>query len=422
MIISNISLPLLAAVDTALLGHLDDARFLGAVAIGSSVLTFLFWSFGFLRMGTTSLTARAYGANDNNEGRLILAQGALFASVLALFLFAMQGWLFPFALNLMDASPITSELALSYCSIRIYSAPATLINYAIVGWFIGQQDTRSPLIIMVCTNLLNILLDSLFILGLDMKSEGAAIATVIAEYTGLLISLYLINKKLGDLPGQLDKHKLLKLSHYRSMLTVNRHLFVRTACLLFSFSFFTAQGARQGDTLLAANAIILQLLMLLAYGFDGFAHAAEALIGKAIGGKNLDAFYAACRAITVWALFSAFAFTLIFFFAKEPLVYLFSDIESLRLEVYQYYPWLLALPFICIGGYQLDGIFIGAGKSAGMQASMLFSVFIIYLPLWWFTQGLGNHGLWLAFCAFNLARTLSMYILYVRYSQSKSWI
>ncbi len=422
MIISNISLPLLAAVDTALLGHLEDPRYLGAVAIGSSVLTFLFWSFGFLRMGTTSLTARAFGAHDHNESRLILAQGALFACFLALLLFMLQGWLFPFALSLMEPSPETGELALSYCAIRIYSAPATLINYAIVGWFIGQQDTRSPLIIMVFTNVLNIVLDSLFILGLDMKSEGAALATVIAEYTGLIISLYLIRRTLSRMPGQLDTPKLLQLSHYRQMLTVNRHLFIRTACLLFSFSFFTAQGARQGDTLLAANAIILQLLMLLAYGFDGFAHAAEALIGKAIGGKKQEDFYAVCRAITVWALLSALAFTLIFTVAKEPLVFLFSDIESLRLEVYHYYPWLLTLPLISIGSYQLDGIFIGAGKSAGMQWSMLFSVFIVFLPIWWLTQGLGNHGLWLAFCMFNFSRTATMFILFVRYSQSKSWV
>jgi len=421
MILSNISLPLLTAVDTALLGHLENAQYLGAVAVGGSILTFIYWSFGFLRMGTTSLNARAFGAEDANTCRLLLGQSTLLALALAIMLFSLQGLIFPFALSLMDPSPAIRELALAYTQIRIFSAPATLATYAIVGWFIGLQNTRAPLLIMLTTNILNILLDFLLIIGLDMNSEGAALATVTAEYAGLTVALYLIRRELKALGGKLLHHKLFKLSEYRPLLLVNRHLFVRTACLLFSFSFFTAQGARQGDELLAANAIILQLIMLTSYGLDGFAHASEALIGKSVGRKELPELYAVCRTTTFWALLTAILFTLLFAFAKLPLIGLFSDIEAVSLLVRQYYFWVLLLPLISVWSYQLDGIFIGAGKTQGMQNSMLFSCFIVYIPLWWLTQSWGNHGLWLAFCAFNLARTLSMSLLFHRYSRSQQW-
>jgi len=421
MILSNISLPLLAAVDTALLGHLENPTFLGAVAVGSSILTFLYWSFGFLRMGTTSLTARAFGAQDMSQCRMLLAQSAVLAMGLSLLLIVLQSLIFPLALTLMDPSPATRDLALTYCQIRIFSAPATLATYGIVGWFIGLHNTRAPLLIMLGTNVLNIILDCIFILGLDMKSEGAALATVIAEYTGLFLGLYLMRNTLKGLGGTLDYPKLLQLHYYSDLLRVNRHLFIRTACLLFSFSFFTAQGARQGDTLLAANAIIMQLLMLMAYGLDGFAHASEALIGKAIGRKRLDEFYNACRATTFWAFVTAMLFTAVFLLAKIPIILVFSDIEALTNELMTYYAWLYILPLICVWSYQLDGIFIGSGKTRGMQYSMLLSVFLVYLPSWYLTQHWGNHGLWFAFCVFNLARTLSMANLYARYSRLKSW-
>ena len=421
MILSNISLPLLTAVDTALLGHLENARFLGAVAIGGSILTFIYWSFGFLRMGTTSLSARAFGAEDSSTCRLLLGQSLLLAISLAVMLFALQGLIFPFALSLMDPSPAIQELAMAYTQIRIFSAPATLATYAIVGWFIGLQNTRAPLLIMVSTNILNILLDCLLIIGLDMNSEGAALATVTAEYAGLILAIFLVRRELKALGGELLIHKLFKLSDYRPLLLVNRHLFVRTACLLFSFSFFTAQGARQGDALLAANAIILQLLLLTSYGLDGFAHASEALIGKSVGRKQLAELYAVCRTTTFWALLTAVLFTVLFAFAKAPLIALFSDIDAVRQLVQEYYFWILLLPLISVWSYQLDGIFIGAGKTKGMQNAMLFSCFIVYIPLWWLTQGWGNHGLWLAFCAFNLARTLSMSLLFYRYSRTQQW-
>ena len=421
MIVSNLSVPLLGAVDTAILGHLDSPIYLGAVAVGASVLTFLLWGFGFLRMGTTGLVARAFGAQQSDRCRLLLAQACLLGLALALLLIAAQGLVFPLAMVLMEPSPDVAQWALSYCTIRIYAAPATLVNYAIVGWFIGLQDTRSPLVLMVTANLLNIALDWLLIVVLDMKSDGAATATVIAEYSSLLLALWLVRRKLARLPGQLPHRQLRQLSAYLELWRVNRHLFVRTACLLFAFAFFTAQGARQGDEILAANAILLQLLMLTSYGLDGFAHAAEALTGKAIGAGQRRAFFLACRTSTLWALLTALLITGVFLLGREPLISLFSNLAEVTAEVNRYYLWLCSLPLVAALSYQLDGIFIGGGKSQAMQNTMLLACFAVFLPLWWISQSWGNHGLWLAFCSFNASRSLLMGWMFQRLTKLERW-
>jgi len=422
MILSNITIPLLGTVDTAILGHLESPIYLGAVAVGASVLTFLFWAFGFLRMGTTSLVARALGAQDYDRCRQLLLQSMILALGLAILLLLSQPLVFPLAMSLMEPSLEVKNWALSYCQIRIYAAPATLVNYAIVGWFIGLQDTRSPLLIMVTTNLLNILLDWLLIMVLGLKSDGAALATVAAEYSGLLLAFALVGQKLRTLPAPPAFNFLTQLDGFWELLRVNRHLFVRTATLLFAFAFFTAQGARQGDTILAANAILLQLLMLTAYGLDGFAHAAEALTGKAIGSRCQRDFYRACYASTEMALLTAIGFTAVFLVGQEWLIGLFSNIPAVVNTVDQYYFWLCALPLIAAWSYQLDGIFIGAGKTKAMQNTMLVACFGCYLPLWWLTQPLGNHGLWIAFCALNLARSLTLGGVFFWLSRQQRWL
>ncbi len=422
MILSNLSIPLLGIVDTAILGHLDSASYIGVVAIGASILTFLFWAFGFLRMATTSLTAQAFGAGNQQYCRQILAQSLVLAALLALTLVILQIIIFPLALLLMAPSSEAAPHILSYCQIRIVAAPATLINYAIVGWFIGLQNTRVPLLIMLTTNLLNIAFDFLLILGLGLNSDGAALATVIAEYLGLGLGLGLVVRRLNQMQGSVNRPQLLRLSHYRSLLQSNRHLFVRTASLLFAFAFFTRAGAQQGEIILAANAIILQLLLLTSYGLDGFAHAAEALTGKTIGQGQVSKFMLACRTTTYWALITSLVFCLFFLALRQPLIYLFTDIIDVRAAVEQYYTWLYYLPLIGIWCYQLDGIFIGAGKTRAMQNSMLIACLLIFLPSYYLLQPLGNHGLWAAFSLFLASRGLLLGHIFYRYSRDRCWI
>ncbi len=425
MILTNISVPLMGAVDTAILGHLDSAIYLGAVAIGSSILTFIFWAFGFLRMGTTSLVARAIGRADMDASTLLLLQSLLLAFILATLLFTLQGSFIPLALDLIGASPAVAALAESYCQIRIYSAPATLMTFALVGWFIGQQNTRAPLLIIVSLNALNIILDFVFIIGLKMNSDGAALATVIAEYGGLLLGLGLTWKTIRpQLAGQERKRLYRALGRYHQyaeLLQVNRHLFVRTASLLFTFAFFTAQGARQGDETLAANALLFQLLLLISYGLDGFAHAAEAMIGKAVGAKSHTDFIAACKSTSFWALLTALLFSTAFALFETYLLAFFTSIQAIIDIAQGYYVFIIALPIVSVWGYQLDGIFIGAGKTKAMQNTMLFSVFAVFIPIWWILGDYNNLGLWLAFCAFMLSRGLLLGAVFLYFQHTKCW-
>lgn len=422
MILTNISVPLLGVVDTAILGHLNSPLYLGAVAVGTSIITFIFWAFGFLRMGTTSLVARACGRGDATGSATLLLQSSVLALLLALLLLLTQGLFIPLALNLMEASNAVATLAESYCQIRIYSAPATLMTFALIGWFIGQQNTRAPLIIVISQNILNIVLDFIFIVGLEMNSNGAAIATVVSEYGGFILALGLAWASIKPEIGFISSRQLYRYQHYIELLNINRHLFIRTASLLFTFAFFTAQGARQGDTTLAANALLFQLLLLISYGLDGFAHAAEAMVGKAIGAKSQRDFIATCKSTSFWALITALLFSSFFFILQGQLLAFFTDIEDVIAIAENYYLCIIILPIIGVWGYQLDGIFIGAGKTRAMQYTMLLSVFAVFIPIWWIFQSYGNWGLWLAFCAFMLSRGLLLGAVFSYFQRHNLWI
>lgn len=421
MIISNISVPLLGLVDTAILGHLDNAYHLGAVAVGASVLSFVYWGFGFLRMGTTGMTAQAVGKNDTALSSLILLRSGILGIALALSVIMINQPLINVAMQLIAPSENVTPLAKQYCSIRIFSAPAVLVTYAVVGWFIGKQNTRIPLVIVVTTNLLNIALDFLFILGLDMKSEGAALATLIAEYTGCLIAFWFVRRE-AFAANVMRTKELYSLVAYRDLLKLNFNLFVRTICLLFSFAFFTAQGAQQSDTILAANSILMHLLLLTAFGLDGFAHAVEALAGKAIGEGKLGAFYDAVSATGWWSLLTASLFAAFFWLTQHFIASLFTDLPEVIETVNAYIAWLFVLPFITVGSYWLDGVFIGATQSRAMRNTMLLSCLGFYLPAFYFTQSWGNQGLWFAFSLFSASRTLSLGLLFIVFSRRGRWL
>ena len=422
MVLTNLSIPLLGLVDTAILGHLDDARYLGAVAIGGSVIGLFYWAFSFLRMGTTSLSAQAFGAGGNVGARHILLRAMVIGLIIGLAITLLLPPFVPSIVNLVGHNLESMALASSYTSIRLYSAPAALITYAIVGWFLGQQQPKVPLIILVGTNFSNIALDWLFIIVLELNSDGAAMASVIAEYIGLGLGigcLLYFNPRIFSLWKEAG---LSQLAAYQQLINVNRHLFVRTVVLLLTFMFFTAQGAQQGDETLAANAILMNLLLAVAFGLDGVAHAAEALTGKAVGGKKLDVFYATCQGCCQWSLVIAGIITTLFLIGETQLQNLFTDIDAVKNIIGEYYIWLVMLPLVSVWSYLLDGIFVGAGKSKAMRDSMLLASIFVYAPVWYFSRELGNHGLWLAFVAWNLARSVSMGWLFFRFSHNREWI
>lgn len=421
MIIANISVPLLGIVDTAILGHLPEAQYLAAVAVGSSILSFIYWGFGFLRMGTTGLTAQAFGAARQARQKLIIFQSICLAAAIGLLVILLSPALIAIGLRCVEPPAGSLGLAQQYLFIRIFSAPAVMINYAIIGWLIGRQNTRLPLLITVATNLVNIGLDLLLIVGLGMTSDGAALATLVAEYGGCALALVVLLRQTGAMQGDIGRRQLTRLADYQQLLRVNRHLFVRTIALLASFAFFTAQGASQGQVILAANTILLQLLLLVAFGLDGFAHAAEALVGDAIGRQQHALFIDTCRHCGWWSLLTAAGFSLLYLGVGTPIIDLMTSIDSVRTAATEYLPWLIALPLVAMASYLLDGIFIGATKTGAMQSTMLLAVILVYGPAWYFSRDWGNHGLWLAFLLFNGARGLLLGVAFGFYNRSRGW-
>lgn len=421
-LLSNISIPLLGLVDTAILGHLDNVVYLGAVAIGASILSFVYWGFSFLRMGTTGLVAKAFGAGDASRQLMLLLQSLVLAIGLAISVVSLSPLWLEAGLAWMNPGAEVEPLTRSYLEIRVYSAPAVMLTYGITGWFIGRQNTRWPMVIAVFTNLLNIGLDVLFIIGLDMRSDGAALATLIAEYSGCGIALLAAWRSLDLRPDRDSWIELKNWRSYRDLLDSNRFLFFRTICLLGSFAFFTAMSARQGVDVLAANSILLQLLLFAAYALDGFAFASEALAGSAVGGRRMDEFYRVVKACWWWSLLTAVALSVFFAAAGTILFPLFSEHAAVLVLLGQYQLWLVLIPLLAVGSYLLDGVFIGTARSRYMMYTMVFSVLLVYLPGWYLSQAMGNTGLWLAFALFNGARGLSLWVCYLHLNHINGWL
>ena len=414
MILSNVSVPLLGMVDTGVTGHLESPVYLGAVAIGSMIFSFLYMGMNFLRMGTTGIAAQRFGARDNDGLRVSLGQAVIVAFAIALLMIVTQWPIGQLAMHLVGAAPDIESNALEYFHIRIWSAPGTLANMALIGWFIGLQNARVPLIIFLTVNVSNIALDLLFVLGLGMKVDGVALASVIAEYAGFSVALYFAARELRRRAGHWPVKRLIEWREYAAFFAINGHLFIRTMALMFTMAFVTAQGARMGEVILAANAILMNFQYLTAFGLDGIAHAAEALVGKAIGEKQREALKVAVRLSLKWSLIFAAGFTLVYFVGGPLLIAALTDLPEIRDAAIRYLPWLIASPLISVWSFLYDGVYVGATRAREMRNIMVFSAFAVFLPAWFLLQGLGNDGLWLAFLTFLASRGIGMHIGYRR--------
>ena len=414
IILSNVTVPLLGAVDTAVVGHLDHAYYIGAVAIGAIIFNFLYWGFGFLRMGTTGFTAQAHGADDAGEMVATLARALILAGIAAGVILALQSVVLAGAMWLMDTSAEVERHARAYFAIRVWGAPAALANYVVLGWYLGLQNARAALVLQVWINALNIALDLVFVVGLGMAVEGVALATLIAEYAGLALGLVMVRRTLGRLGVRWHGESIFDTPRFRRMVGVNRDIFLRTLCLISAFAYLMAQSARMGDVVLAANAVLLNMVGFVAYALDGFAHAAQALIGRTVGAGDRDAYRATVRVSSLWALASSGAFALAYGAGGWLVIDALTNVEPVREAAYAVLPWIIGGPLVWMWSYQLDGIFLGATRGREMRNAMAVS-FVVYLvaveafvPLW------ANHGLWLAFTVFMAARALTLAYYYPR--------
>lgn len=404
-IISNLSVPLLSSVDTALVGRLDGVYYLGALAVGGMIFNFLYWGFGFLRMGTTGLTATAYGGKNDAEVGVVLSRAVLTAILGSALLLVSQYLLFSGAMLIVSTSDEVREMAALYFYIRIWDAPAVLALFAIQGWFLGMQNARFPMYITIFINLLNIGLNIFFIYGLGMTVDGVAYGTVIAQYLGLIFALWLFFRYYGRSYIHLGRKTLLAIEGLKRFFSVSRDIFIRTMSLIFTYSFFTIQSAALGDEYLAINTILMQLWYIMAYGVDGFAYAAESITGKYTGRGDRAGLLQAVKLLIAWGLGLGVAFSGLYFLFDEHLIRLFTDNPELIALGLTFFAWTIAAPLINSFCFMLDGIFIGATVTGPMRDSMLISTFLVFIPAYYLTVDLlGNHALWLAMTAYMLAR------------------
>ena len=412
MILSNISVPLLGMVDTGVVGHLESPVYLGAVAIGGTIFSFLYTGVNFLRMGTTGIAAQRFGADDFDGLRVSLGQALVVAQIIALTVILLQSPIGHVAMKLLGADGALRENALEYFSIRVWSAPGTLANFVMVGWFLGLQNARVPLFIFLTINLTNITLDLLFVLVLGMKVDGVALASVFAEYTGLAVALFFAVRELRRNSGHWPMDKFVKLREYTAFFSINANLFIRTMALMFTIAFVTAQGTRMGGLILAANAILMQLQNLTAFGLDGLAHAAEALVGKAVGQRRRDVLERSVTLCLRWSLIFAAGFSAAYFLLGPHLINVLTDLPAVRETTLRYLPWMIVSPLVSVWSFLYDGVYVGATRAREMRNIMVFSAFGIFIPAWFVLQPLGNDGLWLAFLLFLASRGVGMHIGY----------
>ena len=414
MIISNVSVPLLGMVDTGVTGHLENSAYLGAVAIGAMIFTFIYMGMNFLRMGTTGITAQSFGAGDNDGLRAALGQALIVGTLVALALIVFQAPIGQLALHLLGGDTETQRYASEYFSIRIWSAPGTLANYALIGWFIGLQNARIPLLIFLTINLTNIALDLFFVVVLGMKIDGVALASVIAEYSGFLVGAAFAVSILKKRAGHWPIARLTNVTAYKAFFSINANLFVRTMALMFTLSFITAQSARLGGQILAANALLLNFQHLTAFGLDGIAHAAEAMVGKAIGEKSREVLVHSVRLTLKWSVIFAAGFTAVYVFAGPTIISILTDLPDVREVALRYLPWMIASPLVSVWCFLYDGVYIGATRARDMRNIMVLSALCVFLPAWYLLQPLGNDGLWLAFLLFMASRGIGMHLGYRR--------
>jgi len=412
MIVSSATTPLLGMVDTAVVGHLDQPHHLGGVAVGATIFTVLFTGMNFLRMGTTGVTAQASGSRNGDELRLWLAQALLMALAFAAMMIVVQPLLLSAALQLLGPGEDVAASTSEYFSVRIWSAPASLANLVLIGWLLGMQNGRGPLAMTLVTNGANILLDLLFVVVAGMEARGVALATLIAEIAGLGTGIVYVRSELARVPGRLERAALVDFLRYRRLLAINANLFLRTLSLMFVFAFITAQGARAGDTVLAANAILMNLQYLLAYALDGIANAAEALVGRAVGARDPAALRLTVQRCLRWSLVFAAIFAATYAVLGNQLISAMTSIGAVAATAREFLPWLVLSPLVSVWAFLYDGVFVGATWPREMRLVMMASTFGVFLPAWYLSQPLGNHGLWLAFTIFMAARGLGMHWRY----------
>lgn len=414
-IATNISVPLLGLTDTAVTGHIGGSLYLPAIALAGTVFNMIYWLFSFLRMGASGLTSQAYGAGDRDTASVLLWRSTAIGIACACVLLALQDPVIYIAGRFMDADDAVAPLAAQYIRICIWGAPAVIASYAMSGWLVGMQDTRTPLWVSIGTNILNIALSVGLVFGAGWKIDGVATATLISQWAGVLVTALIIMRK--HRPDIVPIRRIFARGELVPFFRINADAFLRTLCLIAVTVWFTRSGAAQSADTLGANAVLLQLFMLFSYFMDGFAYAGEALCGKYTGRSDIHTVDRLVRTLNRIGLVLAAVFAALYAGAGELFIRLITDSPDIRTIATRYLPWAAAIPPCAYAAFIYDGVFIGITRTRLMLAAMTGAIavfFTIWLAL---HKTLANHALWLAFDAYLLTRGALSAILYRRIRQ-----
>ncbi|MBP1616345.1 MAG: GntR family transcriptional regulator [Bacteroidetes bacterium] len=405
-IVTNITVPLLGLIDVAIVGHLGSSAYIGAIAVGGLVFNIIYWVFAFLRMGTTGMASQAYGKRDLDESVRLLLRSAGTGLVISLILVALQYPILKVAFLLIKTTPEVQALASTYFHILIWGAPAVLGLYGFTGWYIGMQNSRFPMLIAIVQNVVNIVFSMCLVYLFHLKMEGVAIGTLIAQYAGLIIAVFLWVRFYKRLRRRIRIQGVWQRKAMLGFFAVNRDIFLRTICLVAVTMYFTSAGASQGNTVLAVNTLLMQFFILFSYFTDGFAYAGEALVGKYVGAKNRIALNKTIKELFAWGLGIALFFTCLYGFGEHFFIrFLTNEPEVIRVAR-DYSLWVCAIPLMSISAFVWDGVYIGATATRQMLLSMFLAAAVFFIAYISLRTAFGNHALWLAFILYLFSRGL----------------
>lgn len=412
-IISNITIPLLGLVDMILMGHLDSAIYIGAIALGGTIFSVQYSFFSFLRAGTTGFTAQSLGNNDNTETIYSLYRSVCIGIPIIILILSLQIPIAKISSLLLDGSNEVKELAITYFYVRIWAAPANILLYCLNGWFVGMQNTKIPMFIAILINVMNIIFSFILVIIFEQNVKGVALGTVIAQYSGLTLAIILLIKNYKSYFVKIDSKILFDIEKMKRFFKVNRDLMIRSFLLIISIAFFTNQSAKLGNNILAINMILLQSFYIFSYFTDGFAYAGEALVGKFVGSKDKENLQKVIRLLLIWGFSISIPFSILYALFPTEFVKIISDNTEILTEIKPYYIYMIIIPLITFAAFIWDGIYIGATASKAIRNTMIISSIFVFIPSWYILMPrFGNHGLWIAFLFFMIARGAAMSLMY----------
>ena len=411
-IISNITVPLLGLVDMMLMGHLDSVVYIGAIGLGGTIFSVMYSVFSFMRAGTTGFTAQAYGRRDDSEISYSFYRSMCIALLATALVLALQSPIEWISMKLLNGSPEVLSYTSEYFRVRIWAAPAVLCLYTFNGWYIGMQNTTIPMVIAILINVVNIALSIVFVNVMKMGVAGVALGTVIAQYTGLLTALVFMIAKYRHYLIPVERTILLQSDKLKRFFKVNADFMIRSILLVLTIAFFTNQSAKLGDDILAVNMILMQFFYIFSYFTDGFAYAGEALVGRFTGARDHENLKKTVKYLLLWGVGLSVPFTILYWAFPEAFIHLISDQPGVAEQAHPYYIYMILIPVITFAAFLWDGIYIGATAAKEIRNTMIIASLLVFLPAWYvLVPKYGNHGLWIAFLLFMVARGVSMTLM-----------